>query len=180
MTHTALLVVDVQNAMFTTPGFTLHDADNTVAAIRQLIVRARETGIEIIYVQHTSDAQDHPLRREAEGWPIHASVAPLATDIVVEKTTPDAFRNTTLLHTCQTLQISHLVIAGMQTEFCIDTTVRRACSLGFQVTLAVDAHTTFDTDVLPAKDIRAHHNRTLSSFGTVVPTEKITFRPAAA
>lgn len=175
MSATALLIIDVQDVMFSTPGYSLYDADNTVAAIQQLIASARETGTDIIYVQHTSEAEGHPLLKDSKGWKIYEPVAPLPTDIVIEKTTPDSFRNTTLLQICQTLQVQNLIIAGMQTEFCVDTTVRRAFSLGFNVTLVSDAHSTFDTEVLPAKDIRAHHNRTLTRFGKVVPRAEIVF-----
>ncbi len=176
MPTTALLVIDVQRAMFTTPGFALHDADNTLASIRTLIDRARTQQTDVIYVQHSSESESHPLYRDAEGWPIHEAVTPLPTDIVIEKASPDAFRNTTLLHVCQTLRISRLVVAGMQTEFCIDTTVRRAASLGFEVVLAADGHTTFDTDILSAGKIRAHHNTTLGKgFCTVLPGADIPF-----
>ena len=48
------------------------------------------------------------------------------------------------------------------TEYCIDTTCRRAVSLGYDVTLVADAHTTHDNDLLPAEKIIAHHNRSLS------------------
>lgn len=56
------------------------------------------------------------------------------------------------------------MIAGLQTEFCIDTACRVAQTLGYAVTLAGDAHSTMDNPVLNAGKIVAHHNRPLSGI----------------
>lgn len=73
------------------------------------------------------------------------------------------------------------MIAGCKTQFCIDTTCRRATTLGYDVILVGDAHTTWDTDILPAKTIIAYHNDILDDFGNddhvvlTKPTVEITF-----
>lgn len=51
------------------------------------------------------------------------------------------------------------------TEYCVDTTCRRAASLGYHVMLACDAHLTRDNVVLTAANIIAHHNFVLDDFG---------------
>jgi len=61
-----------------------------------------------------------------------------------------------------------LIICGLQTDFCVDTTVRRAFTLGYHVTLVADAHSTLDNGVLTAAQIIAHHNATLGNFGPQV------------
>ena len=67
-------------------------------------------------------------------------------------------------------------VAGMQTEFCIDTNCRAAFDLGYKVVLAKDGHTTFDTPVLSAAQIIAHHNRTLNgSFVELAAADDIVF-----
>ena len=64
----------------------------------------------------------------------------------------------------------------MQTEYCIDTNCRAAADLGYKVVLAKDAHTTFDTPVLSAAQIIAHHNRTLDgSFVELAAAGDIAF-----
>ena len=50
------------------------------------------------------------------------------------------------------------------TEYCVDTTSRRAVSMGYDVTLVGDAHTTFDNELLTAAQIIAHHNALLNGF----------------
>lgn len=64
--------------------------------------------------------------------------------------------------------IEHVILSGMQTEYCVDTTTRRACSEGYKVTLVSDAHSTFNTEVLRAEDIVKHHNTVLGAFADVV------------
>ena len=50
------------------------------------------------------------------------------------------------------------------TEYCIDTTVRRAFSLGYDVTLVADGHLTVDSGVLTFDQIISHHNSLLDGF----------------
>jgi nicotinamidase-related amidase len=64
-----------------------------------------------------------------------------------------------------------IVICGYASEFCVDTTSRRAAALGYPVIIAADAHTTHDKAHASALQIRTHHNATLeniSSFGPVI------------
>jgi nicotinamidase-related amidase len=72
-------------------------------------------------------------------------------------------------------------VTGCMTEYCVDTACRHATTLGFDVTLVSDGHTTLDNDLLKAEQIIAHHNRTLNWFSsgkntvTVKPTSEISF-----
>ncbi|HEX3047657.1 MAG TPA: isochorismatase family protein, partial [Bacillota bacterium] len=62
------------------------------------------------------------------------------------------------------------------TEFCVDTTCRRAFSLGYETTLVQDAHSTFHSKVLTAPQIIAHHNNVLGGwFVTLKSTGEIDF-----
>jgi isochorismate hydrolase len=72
--------------------------------------------------------------------------------------------------------VSRLVICGLQTEFCVDTTVRQALPLGDSVTLVADAHSTSD-GALRAEQVIAHHNRTLRWMTSYGPRMEV--KPAA-
>jgi len=65
------------------------------------------------------------------------------------------------------------------TQFCVDTTVRRAVRLGFDVLLVSDGHMTADSGGLTFEQIVAHHNALLNGFDAgshtvrVVPHEQV-------
>ena len=95
---------------------------------------------------------------------------------------PDAFYKTNLHQHLSTHGIKKLIIAGIQSEFCVDTTCRQACcSLDYDVTLVIDAHSTWNTDLLTAPQIIAHHNSLLSDwFVTLKAEQDIFFENAVA
>lgn len=180
----ALIVIDVQRALFeTTPAPA--DADAVLARINTLTDRARACGAPVIYVQH--EAPGSPMDYGLPAWQLDARLQPAEGDIRVRKTTPDSFLRTDLADVLAEAGVTRLVVCGYASEFCVDTTVRRAAALGFPVTLAADAHTTQDKPHAPGAQIRAHHNATLSSiasFGVkiaAIPAADIVFGgPAAA
>jgi nicotinamidase-related amidase len=118
---------------------------------------------------------------QAQGWRLDPDLQVQSDDVYIRKATPDSFHNTGLLAELQARGVKSLVICGLQTEFCVDTTTRRALALGYPVTLVADAHSTLDNGVLSAAQIIAHHNETLSkmeSFGTrvsLVPAAQVQF-----
>lgn len=172
----ALVVIDTQVGMFWPGVPPVPDGERLLRNIEGLIRRAREAAVAIIHVQH-SDGPGHPLERGTDGWRIHPRVAPAGGEPVVEKETPDSFLGTTLWEELEARGIGRLILAGMQTEYCVDTTCRRAFGLGYDVTLAADAHGTRDSDALSAGRIVAHHNEVMGNgFAEVVPSEKILFR----
>ena len=102
-------------------------------------------------------------------------------DFRVRKTMPDSFLGTDLESLLKLLRVERLVICGMHTEFCVDTTTRRALALGFPVTLVSDAHTSAGNAAISPQQVIAHHNATLTnitSFGprvTATPSMQIQF-----
>jgi nicotinamidase-related amidase len=124
----------------------------------------------VIFVQHEAISGDY-FRHGSEAWDLDAGLITGSTDHFVRKTTPDSFLRTSLESVLVESGITHLVVCGYATEFCIDTTVRRAASLGYDVTLVSDAHTTHDKAHAEAAQIIAHHNATLpniKSFGVLI------------
>lgn len=171
---TALLVVDAQVGQIERPVFR---GVEVLGRIRVLLERARAAGAPVVYVRHESPAGEL-FAPGTRGWEIHPAVAPAAGEPVVSKRSADAFHESGLLEVLRGLGVKRLVVAGCRTEYCIDTTCRRATTLGFDVTLASDAHTTTDNPVLAAAQIIAHHNATLDDFGD--ERHVVTARPAGA
>ncbi len=159
-----LLIIDVQLGMFESPSIpSVPGGKELLDKIEALIGKARDGGAAIIYIQHCGDT-GHPLERGKAGWNIHPSIAPIHGDIVVQKTTPDSFYKTDLQSELDAKGIKKIVVAGLQTEYCIDTTCRRAFSLGYDVTLAEDAHGTWDNGILNSNQIIEHHNYVLGNW----------------
>lgn len=178
---TALLIIDMQNHILhglATPGRqalheqSLNAVTHRLAALRQL---AYADGAPVILIQHDGEAQ-HRLATYTEGWKMRPELTPTEKDIVVHKRSCDAFYQTDLLEQLRRLAATRLVIGGCMTQFCLDTTVRRAVSQGYDVTLAADCHTTADSDVLNFEQIIAHHNALLDGFNA--GEYKVDVRPA--
>jgi nicotinamidase-related amidase len=92
------------------------------------------------------------------------------TDLKLRKTTPDSFLRTDLQTLLQQHAITNLIICGMHTEFCIDTTTRRALALGYPVVLVADGHTSAGNAHLSAAQVIAHHNATLTNISSFGPS----------
>ena len=169
MNNTALLIIDVQNGFFLEQR-SVHNGPEIISTIKTLIAQARAANIPIIYVQHNTgdDKLDGtPL------WEIHNDIAPTEQDTIIQKYTPESFHETNLETQLQANGIKHLVLMGFTSDYCIDTTCRRAWSLGYNVTLVKDAHSTFDSPILPAQPIIEHLANVLSTIATVVGTRKL-------
>jgi nicotinamidase-related amidase len=157
-TATALLLIDVQEAMFSYPGAELYDGQGVMDRIVSLLHKARSAGTPVVYIQHTEDEE---FTGDSPTWQISARIKPQEHELIVEKPSWDAFHRTNLHESLQQKGIKKLIIAGMQTEFCVDTTTRCAYSLGYECVLVQDAHSTFDTALLSGGDIVSHHNSVL-------------------
>ncbi|MDM5276160.1 cysteine hydrolase family protein [Paenibacillus silvae] len=169
--HTALVIIDVQSAMFDESD-PVYQGEQLLITIQKLSVSAREAGQQIVYIQH-SEGPGSPLERETAGWEIHPSIAPITGDLIFEKETPDSFHGTDLHEQLQYCGVTSLILAGIQSEICVDTTCRRAFSLGYNVQLIRDAHSTWNSNVLLAAQIIEHHNSVLSMFAHVVNSEDV-------
>lgn len=156
-TNTALVVIDVQMGVV---GEAYH-RDEVLENINVLLDRARSSGTPVLYVQHNARGG---MEAGMPLWQIHPLVTPREGEPVIQKKAPDAFHETHLRETLEARGITRLVITGAQTQLCIDTTVRRAVAQGYDVLLASDAHTTDDSETLPAEKIIAFYNETLDGF----------------
>lgn len=182
---TALVVIDVQNAVLSFPGMTRlvetnHAFDECVAKIVELVSQARRHRVPILFVQHDGSA-GHRLEPGLVGWQIRPELAPALGELVIHKKASDAFFETKLGPELDIHNVNHLVAVGCMTQYCVDTTVRRAVTLGYDVTLVKDGHMTTDSDNLTFNQIIAHHNELLDGFGAgacevrVIPANKIVF-----
>jgi len=173
MMNHALIILDMQLGNFIDPHYPIFKGEGLISKIKSLLIKMRSVQIPVIYVQHNGGKGD-PDEPGTEGWEIHPSIAPHKRDLVIQKSTPDAFHKTSLKSELDSRQIKKIIIVGLQTEYCIDTTCRRAFSLNYEVTLLEDAHSTWDSDLLTAEQIINHHNAVLGGlFATLKTTSDV-------
>lgn len=172
--QTALLILDVQNGLFSSSEFYIYHSEELIKNIKTLISKARESGVRIIYTKNTEEHTNFVPGNPA--WEIHPELAPQEVDVVFEKKSPDAFYKTPLSTYLQQENIKYLIITGLQTEGTIDTTCRQAFSLGYNNILVRDAHSTSNLYVLTPQEIIEHHHRIMASwFAELMNTEEIDF-----
>jgi nicotinamidase-related amidase len=178
VTKKAVVIIDVQNGILDFPGLTRPAEtrvalDAVVARIAQLVERARAQGVPVLFVQHDG-GPGHPLQRGVPGWQIRPELAPAPGEPIVHKTACDSFFQTTLASELASRRIDRLIVAGCMTQYCIDTSVRRAVSLGYDVTLVADGHQTADSGRLTFEQIIAHHNELLHGFHAATHSVSVT------
>ncbi|EGU56105.1 isochorismatase hydrolase [Vibrio nigripulchritudo ATCC 27043] len=169
----ALVVIDVQQALIE-PEPKPYEAYEVIERINTASEWARRNDIPVIFIRH--EAPDSIVERHSPGWQVHEKLIQAASDKYVNKNTPDSFNNTELKEVLDDLSIDHLYVCGYATEFCVDTTTRRAAGLGYPITLLADAHTTHDKPHASGAVIREHHNCTLPSirsFGVKIESVKV-------
>jgi nicotinamidase-related amidase len=136
----ALLLIDIQNDYF--PGGAMELANSSAAGVKagKLLQAFRQRALPIIHMQHISTRPGATFfLPDTVGVEIHESVTPAGSETVFQKNYPNSFRETPLLAHLRDRRISQLVIAGMMTHMCVDSTTRAATDLGFPCVLAHDA-----------------------------------------
>ncbi|WP_328952783.1 isochorismatase family protein [Kitasatospora purpeofusca] len=161
MTDTALLIADMQIALLTGA----HDTEGCLERVAGLAGRARAAGVPVIYLRQRVDHPDIP----AEALEIHPTVAPRPGDTVLEKDSADPFLGTELDALLRGRGVRQVVVTGLITEYCVDSTCRSALSHGYDVVLVADGHTTptrpADSPLPAAAQVIVHHN---ALFATIV------------
>lgn len=169
MGDTALLVVDVQNALVFEKPYAIEEV---ISNIKRLIRTCRENNVEVIYVQH-NDEIGSELEPNSDGWQIYGEISPQKDELLISKNYNSAFKDTKLKEYLENKGITQLIITGMQTEYCIDTTCKVAFEYGFKVIIPRKTNTTFDDGEILAKDVYEYYNFNILNdrFGTVESME---------
>ncbi|WZH35682.1 MAG: cysteine hydrolase family protein [Microbacterium enclense] len=141
----ALVVIDMQRG-FDDLAFWGPTANPACEAnVAALIQRWTSEGEPIVVVRHDSLAAGSPLHPSAPGHALVDAVAAVDPDVLVTKNVNSAFYGDPDLHAWLGERgIRDLVICGIQTNMCVETTARMAGNLGYDVTVALDATRTFD------------------------------------
>lgn len=166
-----VIVIDVQQALFGASPPPL-ESERVLTVINAVTKKARARGLPVFLVQHDGSAEDD-LIPSSPGWQFDSRLETSPDDIVIRKTTCDAFYRSRLEEELQTRGITDLVIMGYATDFCIDSTLRAAVSRDFIVTVVADAHTTNDNPCCGAAQVRDHFNWAWANCTTSKPVQVV-------
>jgi nicotinamidase-related amidase len=165
----ALLVIDVQQGLFH-KSHPIYKAEELLGNIITLVERAHQAGAPVFYIQHC-DQKD--LAPGTEGWKLHLRLQPQPEDILLSKQKSNSFEGTNLDEILKSKGMESLVITGLVTHGCVKNGCLGAKQLGYRVTLARDAHSSYNAK---AAELIEEWNRKLSLEGVELkPTSGITF-----
>ncbi len=135
-----LLIIDIQRDYFPGGAYPLVEPEAAAEAARDVLDSFRDAADPVIHMKHVWDEPDAEFMRPGtDGIEIHPAVAPAEGELVLEKSSPNAFLETGLEEELRKRGADNLVVAGMMSSMCVDATVRAAADLGFSPTVVHDA-----------------------------------------
>ena len=143
----ALLIIDVQNDYFPGGAYELFRPYEAEKQIIRLIDESRVLERPIIYIQHINPPDDCFLLEGTKGAEISERIKPQAGDVVITKRYPNSFFETRLNEFLKSQGVDTLIVCGMMTHMCVDSTVRGAMEHGYNVILVANACATRDLDI---------------------------------
>lgn len=149
-----LLVIDCQNGIMTPE---LYQYDIFCHRLKSLISAARRSGTEVVYVRH-DDGKGYPLTPGNPDYEISPLFAPLPGEKIFDKKVNSPFRRSGLLRYLQTKHEKELMVTGLQTEYCIDATVKCGFERGFRILVPEYANSTVDNAYMSAEDTYNYYN----------------------
>jgi nicotinamidase-related amidase len=139
--RSALLVVDVQDSFQATPRWERRSNPRFEENVDRLVQAYRAAGLPVIFVLHTDP--DPGFETTSPFFKLMDFLQPEPGDPVIVKTTRNAFTSTNLQELLRARGVERLVVTGIQTEQCCETTTRLAADLGYDVDFVTEATRTF-------------------------------------
>ncbi|MEX2803557.1 cysteine hydrolase family protein [Streptococcus sp. H31] len=172
MTRQALLIIDVQKDYFHLGKCELVRPEEALIQINRLETLFLKRNLPILYIQHIKKNEDADFFAEnSEGAELHPSLNLQKEALVITKHFPNSFLGTGLDDKLQALEVGQLVIAGMMTHMCVDSTVRAAKEKGYQPIVISDATATKDlfykNQKIDASDVQLSFLAALQTFAVI-------------
>lgn len=148
-----LLVVDAQDMLMTKD---LYLFEEFICNVSQLITTAREKNTEIIYISHDDGFE---LTSGAKGFEIYKQFAPTGSEKAFVKNFNSAFRNTGLVDYLAKIQETQIMVVGLQTDYCIDATIKCGFEHGFKMIVPACCNTTIDNEFMTGEQTYKYYNQ---------------------
>jgi len=150
-----LLVVDTQKAITNSQ---LYQFDLFESNVKELIDQARKFGTEVIYIRH-DDGVGSELTKGREGFEIYDGFQPAPDEMIFDKTANSAFKDTGLLAYLKDRNETEIIIVGLQTDYCIDATIKAGFEHGFKMIVPANTNSTFDNIYMSAEQSYSYYNK---------------------
>ena len=148
-----LIVIDMQKALMDDE---LYHRDDLLKNVAALIAAARTNGVEVIHVQHDA-GPGTGFSVGDEAFEIADEVSPREGEKIFVKKINSAFGNNDFTAYLEAAKDETLMIVGLQTNFCIDATVKSAFERGYDVIVPEGAHSTFDNPYMTGETTCAYY-----------------------
>ncbi|WP_411680990.1 cysteine hydrolase family protein [Clostridium thailandense] len=149
-----LLVIDTQKLI---TNEKLHEFDMFVSNIKRIIHQARENNIEVIYVRH-DDGIENELTKGTEGFEIYEKFQPMKGEKIFDKKVNSAFKGTGLLEYLVDKGEKDIIIVGLQTDYCIDATIKCGFEHGFNIIVPAHTNTTVNNKFMSSEQSYQYYN----------------------
>ncbi|MBR0438660.1 MAG: cysteine hydrolase [Clostridia bacterium] len=149
-----LLVVDMQKGIVDDE---LYAFDSFMEKTVRLVDAARKNGVEVIFVQHDA-GENTGLSVGDEAFEIIDELSPKPGEQVFVKKINSCFGNKDFREYMEKQEDRRLMIIGLQTNYCIDCTVKSAFERGFEVMIPEGTNTTFDNDYMTGETCVRYYN----------------------
>lgn len=161
-----LILIDLQKALMVDD---LYNYKNLVKNVAKLLKTARNFKIDIVFIQHDA-GEGSGFSIGDIGYEIYDRFKPIEGEHVFSKTINSAFGNIEFSSYLERSEDKNLMIVGLQTEFCIDATIKSAYEKGFKVYVPKICHSTFDNNYSKANDVIKYYNEWIwkGTFANVI------------
>lgn len=169
MSNIVLMIVDVQNELIKNHPY---NEKKVIENIKKLILEARKNEHEVIYVRH-DDGIGSELEKGTDSWQIYDEIAPDDNEYIIEKEYNSAFHKTELRNYLEEKGITTIILVGLQTEYCMDATLKSAFDYEYKIIIPEDTNSTFDNEYLSGEKLYEFYNYKIwnNRFASVIPME---------
>lgn len=147
-----LLIVDTQDMIVTRE---LYEYEKFINNVKHLINCARNSEIEVVYVRHDDGFE---LTKGVDGFEIYQEFEPASGEKIFDKHVNSAFKESGLLEYLKSKNENQVMIAGLQTEYCIDATIKCGFEHGVEMIVPAFCNTTVDNEFMTGEQTYQYYN----------------------
>lgn len=142
MSRTALIVIDVQESFRVRPNWQATNRPDIADRVNRLVHAARDKGDLVVWVLHTEPGTGGAFDPAEGHVRLMDGLEPESGESILTKTSHNAFTTTNLQQLLTQHGVNEVMISGIRTEQCCETTARVASDFGYDVVFVTEATAT--------------------------------------